>query len=116
MNKEASIAKRENAGALSTNIFEADANAGSQNMTQDDLALPFVRILGQLSPQVTMGDSKYIENAKPGMIYNTVTSELYDGNKGIKVIPCYYKKDYPCLLYTSPSPRDRLLSRMPSSA
>ena len=24
--------------------------------------------------------------------------------------------DYPCLLYTSPSPRDGLLSRMPSSA
>ena len=41
MNKETSIANRENAGALSTNIFEADANAGSQNMTKDDLALPF---------------------------------------------------------------------------
>ena len=26
------------------------------------------------------------------------------------------KKDYNCLLYTSPSPRDGLLSRMPSSA
>ena len=26
------------------------------------------------------------------------------------------KKLYPCLLYTSPSPRDRSLSRMPSSA
>ena len=25
-------------------------------------------------------------------------------------------QDYPCLLYTSPSPRDRSLSRMPSSA
>ena len=25
-------------------------------------------------------------------------------------------KEYPCLLYTSPSPRDRSLSRMPSSA
>ena len=25
-------------------------------------------------------------------------------------------KPYPCLLYTSPSPRDGLLSRMPSSA
>ena len=24
--------------------------------------------------------------------------------------------DYPCLLYTSPSPRDATLSRMPSSA
>ena len=27
-----------------------------------------------------------------------------------------YKKNYLCLLYTSPSPRDGLLSRMPSSA
>ena len=26
------------------------------------------------------------------------------------------EEDYPCLLYTSPSPRDGLLSRMPSSA
>ena len=26
------------------------------------------------------------------------------------------RADYPCLLYTSPSPRDGLLSRMPSSA
>ena len=27
-----------------------------------------------------------------------------------------YEWIYPCLLYTSPSPRDRFLSRMPSSA
>ena len=30
--------------------------------------------------------------------------------------PVAYGKDYPCLLYTSPSPRDRTRSRMPSSA
>ena len=28
----------------------------------------------------------------------------------------YMEKEYPCLLYTSPSPRDRTRSRMPSSA
>ena len=28
----------------------------------------------------------------------------------------YCKRNHPCLLYTSPSPRDGLLSRMPSSA
>ena len=28
----------------------------------------------------------------------------------------YLRKHYPCLLYTSPSPRDRQKSRMPSSA
>ena len=59
------------------------------------MALPFIRILGQLSPQVTEGDSKYLDGAKPGMIYNTVTNDLFDGKKGIKVIPCYFKKDYP---------------------
>ena len=34
------------------------------------------------------------------------------------VIPGYYmnKRHWNCLLYTSPSPRDGLLSRMPSSA
>jgi len=76
-------------------LFGDDLQKGFENMTQEDMALPFVRILGQLSPQVTEGDAKYIEGAKPGMIYNTVTSECFDGKKGIKVIPCYYKKDYP---------------------
>ena len=76
-------------------LFGDDLQQGFENMTQEDMALPFVRILGQLSPQVTDGDAKYIEGAKPGMIYNTVTSELFDGKKGIKIIPCYYKKDYP---------------------
>ena len=71
------VAKKANASLA---LFGDDAK-GFDNMTQDDLALPFVRILGQLSPQVTAGDSKYIESAKPGMIYNTVTSELYDGKK-----------------------------------
>ena len=79
----------------SVSLFGDDLSKGFENMTQEDMALPFVRILGQLSPQVTEGDAKYIEGAKPGMIYNTVTSECFDGKKGIKVIPCYYKKDYP---------------------
>jgi hypothetical protein len=76
-------------------LFGDDLQKGFENMTQEDMALPFIRILGQLSPQVTEGDAKYVEGAKPGMIYNTVTNELYDGKKGIKVIPCYFKKDYP---------------------
>ena len=48
------VAKK-NIGSLA--LFGDDAK-GFDNMTQDDLALPFVRILGQLSPQVTAGDSK----------------------------------------------------------
>ena len=36
--------------------------------------------------------------------------------QGIEFKENYMPKKYACLLYTSPSPRDRLLSRMPSSA
>ena len=51
-------------------MFEADADKGSQNMTQDDLALPFLKVLGQLSPEVNKRDGKYVEGAEPGMILN----------------------------------------------
>ena len=78
----------------SMDLFEADAKQGFDNMDAQDLALPFLRILGQLSPQVNKRDAKYVQGADPGMIYNTVTGELYDGEKGINVIPCYYKREY----------------------
>jgi len=94
MNQETSIAKKENAGALSTNIFEDDAGAGSQNITQEDLALPFLKVLGQLSPEVNKQNSKFIKGAEPGMIVNSVTKELHDGDKGINVIPVHYERQY----------------------
>ena len=68
------VIKKEKAGALSSNIFEADANAGSQNISQEDLALPFLKVLGQLSPEVNKKNSKYAQGAEPGMIINTVTN------------------------------------------
>ena len=78
-------------GALATNLFEADANQGAQNISQEDLALPFLKILGQLSPEVNKRDGKYVEGAEPGKIINTVTNELYDN---IDIIPCHYKRQY----------------------
>ena len=86
------VAKKENAGALAINLFEADANAGSQNMSQEDLALPFLKVLGQLSPEVNKRDGKYVVGAEPGMILNTVTNDIFDGEKGIEVLPVYYKR------------------------
>jgi len=78
-------------GALAANLFEADANQGAQNISQEDLALPFLKILGQLSPEVNKRDGKHVEGAEPGKIINTVTNELYDE---INVIPCHYKRQY----------------------
>ncbi len=75
-------------GALATFDMEADANKGAQNISQEDLALPFLKILGQLSPEVNKRDGKYVEGAEPGKIINTVTNQLYDD---VKVIPVIIK-------------------------
>jgi hypothetical protein len=88
------VANKEEAGALATNMFEADADKGSQNMMQDDLALPFLKVLGQLSPEINKRDGKYVEGAEPGMILNTVTNEIFDGAKGIDVLPVFYERKY----------------------
>ncbi len=78
-------------GALAVNTFEADANQGAQNISQEDLALPFLKILGQLSPEVNKRDGKYVEGAEPGKIINTVTNQLFDE---VNVVPCHYKRQY----------------------
>jgi len=79
---------------LPANMFEDDAAKGLGAIGQEDLALPFLKILGQLSPEVNKRDGKYVEGAEPGMIFNSVSGELYDGVKGIDVIPCFYKLEY----------------------
>ena len=87
------VAEKKSAG-LPSNIFEEDAAKGLGKIGQEDLALPFLKILGQLSPEVNKRDGKYVEGAEPGMIFNSVSGDLYDGVKGIDVIPCFYKLEY----------------------
>ena len=87
------VAEKKSAG-LPANMFEDDAAKGLGTIGQEDLALPFLKILGQLSPEVNKRDGKYVEGAEPGMIYNSVSGELFDGVKGIDVIPCFYKLEY----------------------
>ena len=87
------VTEKKSAG-LPANVFEEDAAKGLGQIGQEDLALPFLKILGQLSPEVNKRDGKYVEGAEPGMIFNSVSGELYDGVKGIDVIPCFYKLEY----------------------
>ena len=94
MNEETNVVKKEKAGAVAISSFEIDSGKGLGNMSQEDLALPFLKILGQLSPEVNKRDGKYVKGAEPGMIFNSVTGDLYDGAKGIQVVPCHYKLEY----------------------
>ena len=75
-------------------MFEADANEGLGQLGQEDLAIPFLRILSDTSPQVKKRDPEYVEGAEVGMLFNTLTREIYDGEKGVQVIPCSYVRQY----------------------
>lgn len=70
-------------------MFEADAGVGLENMGQDDLALPFLKILGGMSKELDD-----LETARKGDIYNTVTGAVYKGKDGIKVIPVAYQRRF----------------------
>ena len=88
------VAKKQKSDVALAGMFEQDANTSFDNMGSEDFALPFLRVLGQLSPESNKRDAKYVEGAEPGMIFNTVTKQAYDGENGLNIIPCGYKREY----------------------
>jgi len=56
-----------------------------------DLAIPYINILQSNSPQLNKSKAEYVEAARPGQFYNTVTQEVTDS---IDVIPVYYQLKY----------------------
>lgn len=65
---------------------------GSEDVSIEDVALPRLAIVQDLSPQHKKSKPEYIDGAEPGMIFNTVSAELY-GQKAF-VVPVYYEKEW----------------------
>ena len=88
------VAPKKAAPLPSSILFENDAHAGFENVKQDSMALPILKLLQNGSGEAQKRNQNYVEGAEPGMLFNTVTKRLYDGAKGIHVIPCHYKLEY----------------------
>ena len=71
--------------------FESFRGMGFDNIDAQDYATPRLKVLMALSPEVA---DETVAGAKPGMIYNNVTEELYSGEKGILVMPCGFAREY----------------------
>ena len=79
----------------STDIdFLADAEEFGANYSQEQMTTPFLNILNALSPQVTRGKAEFIKEAQVGNFFNTVTKELYDGEKGLNIILSTFKESF----------------------
>src|SRR5210317_1068684 len=68
-------------------MFEQDSGQGNQNITSDDLALPFLKLLSGNDDVLNTH-----ETARRGDIYNSVSGEAISGKDGLLVIPCAYQR------------------------
>jgi len=62
---------------------------GLEEATGDDYVLPFLVMLQSQSPQLST-----VPNAAAGDLFNTASSEIWDGAEGVEVVPCYYQRRY----------------------
>lgn len=69
-----------------------DEQRGSENVGQEDIIIPRLEVIQALSPQVKPGDPKYNESARPGMLVNSVSGQLY-GHEVI-IVPIIYTKQW----------------------
>jgi hypothetical protein len=70
------------------------ANRGFEDTTSDDYLIPFLKVLQSNSPEVEADSPKRMKDAKVGMLLNSATQELMDGDKGIIVVPCMREHSY----------------------
>ena len=89
MNKAVAKTAKTEVAALDMSMFQDDANKGMENLGQEDLALPFLKVLSGNDPILDEN-----EEARKGDIYNTVTGVIYKGKAGIRVVPCAYQRRF----------------------
>lgn len=65
---------------------------GSENIDHNDLSIPRIEIVQSLSTVRKKNSAEYIEGAEEGMLYNSVTKELYGFE--INFVPVYFIKQY----------------------
>lgn len=68
--------------------MEQDAGRGISD-NPNDVGLPFISVLNDLSPQVKKRDEAYIDGAEVGMMFNSITKELYP--LGVEFLPVFYE-------------------------
>lgn len=65
---------------------------GSEGVGTDDLSLPRLSIIQDMSPQRKKDKPEYIEGASEGMAFNTASNKLF--TKPILFVPCFFRSEY----------------------
>lgn len=94
MSKNEIEKKDQTATAIVSYDYKEDAGEGIKDLGQEFFQLPFLNLLQALSPQVAGDESEQIEGARPGMFFNSVSQELFDGKTGVILQPVHVRNAY----------------------
>lgn len=86
---------RQNALAIATDVpdyINQSTARGSENVEMQDMVIPRIELVQALSKCLKEGSGEYIEGARPGVLYNSVTRELY--GMQVTVCPAFFKKQW----------------------
>ena len=92
MTKSTEVANKAATNVAIPDYIKQDSNRGNENVSSDDLQLPRLDVLQALSPQINKKKESYIDGAEVGMLFNTLTGELYPN--GVRITPISFKKSY----------------------
>lgn len=87
------VATQESALAVPDFLKEMmNDNRGSEDVGADDIVIPRLELVQSLSKCRKKTDPAYIAGAEEGMLYNSVTRELY--GESVQVVPVTFKKEF----------------------
>lgn len=93
--ENAVVEKKDNLPVQLQDDFEQYASEHDvRDIESDEVITPRIAVLQGASPQVKKSNAEYIAGAEEGHIYNTGTKKVYDGAKGIVIVPCYFHRVY----------------------
>jgi len=72
--------------------LDPESRRGSEDVGQDDIALPRIEVFQALSPQIKKSDPKYIKGAEQGQMFNTISGEIY--GEAIIFVPIVFRKEW----------------------
>lgn len=88
--KENALVKNENLPAFLQN--SGTQRRGTEDVGADDIVIPRLELVQALSPCRKKNDPAYIEGAEEGLLFNSLTRELY--GSAVEVIPVKFRKEY----------------------
>lgn len=87
---ETELVKAEEPGKLVTIDYGEDAGAGFEGQDANEIQISFIQIVQGLSDQIKPNKPKYIEGAKLGDMYDSVTNELLPSR--LLFVPAFKQK------------------------